>query len=121
MLFLFQTVGEINPAIEARLQKYEPFKLKFGAQAIIVGDDPDSITKSFVRLNKHMFDMENPLKALDIVFKVMHAADAEYPAESKREWLFLERAVYGIKLDQKGLDSATANLVKEFNKFKNNL
>lgn len=123
LLLIVKTVGDIKNAIANRLQKYELFKLRMSPQAILVGEDEDSIEKSFVRIDNVLYEVENPLKALDITFKSMHVLDTEYHAECKREWLFLERAVYNINVEKgltKGLNGALANLVRDFQKFKDN-
>jgi len=117
---LLQNISEIKNELANRLQKYEPFKLTLSPQAVLVGDDEDSIEKSFVRINDVLYEVENPLKALDITFKSMHVLDTKYHAECKREWLFLERAIYQINVDKKGLIAASANLVRDFEKFKGN-
>lgn len=84
-------------------------------RAILVGQDEDSIEKSFVRVNGILYEVENPLKALDLTFKIIHALDADYPKESEREWQFFERAVYKINIG-KGI----TKLVKDFSAFRPN-
>ena len=100
--------------------KYEPFSLPSGPQAIAVGPDPDRIHQSYVRVNKILYEVENPLKAVDIAFKAMHALDSKYHVEAGREWLFLERAVYKVNQD-KAADSAKIRpFLEEYRKFKEN-
>ncbi|KAJ1525814.1 hypothetical protein ONE63_009017 [Megalurothrips usitatus] len=116
ILLCVPTVGDIVPALETRLQKYSLFGLQLGPQAIIVGTE-DAHSKSFVRINGVLYQVENATKAVDIAFKSFHALDAKYPEESKREWLFLERAIYGINVTKKGLDPSTSKLIKDFDNF----
>ena len=110
-------MGDIVPTLTAKLKdKYEPFNLQLTPRAIIVGQDKDSIVKSYVRVNAVLFEVESPLRALDITFKIIHALDAQYPKESEREWLFLEKAVYKINLKK----STTTKLVNDYGAFKHN-
>ncbi|KAK3928329.1 Ubiquitin carboxyl-terminal hydrolase 1 [Frankliniella fusca] len=94
-------IGDISISLANRAKdKYEPYNLSLGPQAIVVGPDLDNVSKSFVRINSTMYEVENPLKALDVTFKAMHALDCKYHKESLREWLFLEKAVYKINADK---------------------
>lgn len=64
-----------------------------------------------------MYEVENPLKALDITFKAMHALDCKYHKESIREWLFLEKDVYHLNTDAPaGKVTAAVKSYTDFNK-----
>ncbi|XP_034253506.1 uncharacterized protein LOC117652585 [Thrips palmi] len=98
--------------------KYEPFNLSLGPQAIVVGDTVDSITKSYVRVNSILYEVDNPLKAVDIAFKIMHTLDCQYPKESEREWFFLERSVYAINANKKNpLTVKISSISNDFSRF----
>ena len=113
----FQCIGDINISLASRSKdKYEPYNLALGAQAIVVGPDLDTISNSFVRINSTMYEVENPLKALDITFKAMHALDCKYHKESIREWLFLEKAVYQLNTDRR--EGKVTAAVKSYTDFK---
>lgn len=108
--------------------KYEPYSLKLGPTAIAVGPTVDSIERSYVRVNETLWEVDNPMKAVDICFKVLHALDAVYPKESEREYFFLERAVYSINVDKKmsvmvgnksvDISSRVKPAIEDFNSFK---
>ncbi|KAE8741292.1 hypothetical protein FOCC_FOCC013180 [Frankliniella occidentalis] len=100
-------------------EKYEPFNLSLGPQAIVVGETVDSITKCYVRVNSILYEVDNPVKALDITFKIMHALDCQNPKESEREWFFLERSIYCINLDKRNpLIVKTSSACSEYARFK---
>ncbi|KAJ1519077.1 hypothetical protein ONE63_011319 [Megalurothrips usitatus] len=109
-------IGDINISLASRAKdKYEPYGLSLGAQAIVVDPDLDTISNSFVRINSTMYEVENPLKALDITFKAIHALDCKYHKESVREWLILEKAVYHLNDAPAGQVTAA---VKSYTNFK---
>lgn len=102
-----------------RREKYIKYGLNQGVQAIIVGDDLDHIKHSYVAINDILYEVETPLKAIDIAFKAIHALDSKYPTECIREWLFLQRAVYEIKTsyDKNTNDTKVLALIEEYLKF----
>lgn len=120
MSYSFQTLGDINATLGNRLaDKYEPFGLTLSPQAVVVGDTVDSISKSYVRVNTMLYEVENALKAFDITFKIMHVLDCKYPKESEREWYFLEKCVYRINLQKKNpLNSSISSVCSDFENFK---
>jgi len=78
VLCFFQVVGDIESGLDLRYRtKYEPFNLPLGAQAVAVGPDPDRIQHSYVRVDKNLYQVENPLKAVAIAFKAMDAMDSK--------------------------------------------
>lgn len=91
--------------------------MSLGPQAIVVGADVDAIDNCYVRVNDILYMVENPKKALDITFKIFHSLDGKYHAEAEREWLFLERAVYGINVGKSG-DGRVRSVVADYEKFK---
>ncbi|KAL0114848.1 hypothetical protein PUN28_006123 [Cardiocondyla obscurior] len=113
-------VNDIKPVLESRKEKYVKYGLNQGVQSIIVGDDLDNIKHSFVAINDVLYEVETPLKAIDIAFKVTQALDTKYPAECSREWLFLQLAVYEIKTsyDKDISDAKVLAVVEGFSKFK---
>ncbi|KAE8746716.1 hypothetical protein FOCC_FOCC006579 [Frankliniella occidentalis] len=119
LLLHVKCIGDINISLASRARdKYEPYNLSLGPQAVVVGPTLDDISHSFVRINSTMYEVENPLKALDITFKTMHALDCKYHKESEREWLFLERAVYHLNSDKP--DGKLSAILKSYSDFKKN-
>lgn len=67
-----------------------------------------------------MYNVDSPLKAFDIFFKVFHALHCCYPKQIEREMYFQQRAVYNIQCDsdKQMRDSKTVGLINEYNKYK---
>jgi len=118
--FPAQTHGDIQTVLRKRKDQYQKFGLTLGVQAFVVGQSKDSITDSYVSINDVLYAVENPLKAVDIAFKAMIVFDSPYHVEARREWLFLQRAIYDIetRLDKKTLDAKTSVLIAAYKKFR---
>lgn len=82
-----------------------------------MGANVDEVKDSYVRVEGSLYHVENPLKAVDIAFKAMHALDSKYHAEANREWLFLERAVYKINLNQEKQVPHLRSVIDDYNNF----
>lgn len=89
-------------------------------QAVIVGANLDSIKHSYVIINDVCYSVETPFKAIDVAFKSLYALDTKYPNECAKEWLFLQRSVYGIctKSDKDICDVTVLGLIEEYLKVK---
>lgn len=64
---------------------------------ILVGQNIFTIEKSFVTVNDIIWEMESPLKAIDLCFKSYHVLNAKYPAESEMVWTFIQQTFYNIR------------------------
>lgn len=73
------------------------FKLTFQPTPIIVGEDLDNITASYVRVNDTLYMVESPLKAIEVTFKAIHALNALYPPEAEQVWLVIQQALFNLK------------------------
>ena len=108
------------PAVNEKRQKCKDLCISHLPQVLIVSRDEDTIDKAYVILNQVFYNVENPLKARDVAFKITHMLDTPYPKESFREILFLQGAVYAIttKEDKKLFNTETITLIKEYEEFK---
>jgi len=61
-----------------------------------------------------LYEVGNPLKAVDVTFKIFFATQAKYPPEAKQIWDFLQVAVYGIRTKHDAFSSAVISLSKEY-------
>ncbi|RVE41345.1 hypothetical protein evm_014007 [Chilo suppressalis] len=94
--------------------------LPLGPQLFAVSPDEDNITECFLIINDTMYNIDSPLKAFDIFFKLFHALNCCYPKQTERELYFLQRAVYKIQCrsDKQIRDSKTEGLINEYNRYK---
>ena len=83
--------------IEARQKKLESFKLSFQPTPIIVGESLDNIHTCFVRVDSCLYNVESPLKALEVTFKAIHALNALYACEAEQPWLIIQRSLFNMK------------------------
>jgi len=111
-----QTVGDIQPKLEARRLKLQEFGHKVQPLAIVVGDTLLNISGAFVSIDEYLYEVGTPLKAVDATFKAFHALHASYPPEAEPTWLFLQQQVYKIftKFDKKFI--AVSTLLAQFQK-----
>lgn len=86
----------MEPALKQRKEKYEKLKITLQPLPIIIGRDLDNIEASYVNVNNVLYNIDNPLKAVDICFKIYHVLNASYPVECEHVWLFLQKLVYAI-------------------------
>lgn len=72
----------------------------------------------YVMFDRCEYELESPLKAVDIAFKTYHALQAYYPPESDAMWLFLQKAVYKFTEKWDHFNATTEILLNEFKNFK---
>jgi len=65
----------------------------------IVGNDISSITSSYVYIDGETILLE-PTRTVEIAFKFYHALHCEYPTQSKRVWIVLQKALFGLNLSE---------------------
>lgn len=85
------------PSIESRKNKCNQLGLTFQPQVICVGTSILELGKSVVVVNDSIYSFNNGIEGVDAVFKIFQATGAEYPAEAKDLWLFVQRAFFNIK------------------------
>lgn len=61
---------------------------------MIVGPSFDEIKQCFVVIGTFRYEVETPLKAVDLVFKSCNALNIRYPLEVGQLFMFLQRAIY---------------------------
>lgn len=109
--------GDLKAKIEQRREKLNHFKLTLQPQAVIIGSSETDIRHSIVIVDKIHYEVETPLKAIDIVFKCIHSLHAEYPKESEQVHLFLQTGIYGISTQYDKKFSAVSTLIQEYKNF----
>lgn len=61
-----------------------------------MGSSDIDIKRSFVIVDTICYEVETPLKAIDIALKCIHSLHAEYPKKSEQVYLFLQKDIYDI-------------------------
>lgn len=81
------------------------------------GSSEINIKRSFVIVDNQYYEVETPLKAIDIAFKCVHSLHAEYPKECEQIHLFLQIGIYGIRRKYDKKFSVVSTLLKEYENF----
>ena len=82
-------VKRLTDKLRASKKTLQPFP-------IIVGEDFENITDSYVYIDNFYYRVDSPLRAIDVCFKSYHALHAFYPHQSAHPWLFLQKAIYQL-------------------------
>lgn len=90
-------LADIDTKIANRVKQLQDFKSTLQPFAVLVGLTLDNISQTFVYLTEtRRYEVDTPLKALDVLFKSFFALNAQYPIESGQVWLFLQRVIWKI-------------------------
>lgn len=73
--------------------------------AAIIGplDNPDGF---YICVDDTKYKIDSCIRMLELLFKLFHALDVEYPAECQHVWIFLEEMVFDIKGMKKNCTSS---------------
>lgn len=95
IIFCLQIIGDLEVQLRTREAKLVQYNCTFQPLVAIIGPGLDCIAQSFVVLgvNKY-YEVDTPLKAVDICFKIFHVLHIKYPPECAQLWQFLQRAAY---------------------------
>jgi len=107
----------LNAKIKERREKLNHFKLTLQPQAVIIGSSETDVKHSIIIVDKIHYEVETPLKAVDIAFKCIHSLHAEYPKESEQVHLFLQTGIYDVNTKYDKKFSAVSTLIKEYKNF----
>jgi hypothetical protein len=97
--------------LEERKTKLRNHNLTIQPLVVCVG--AETVTSCFVIIDDIKYQLETPIRAVDIAFKIFHTVNAAYPAESQHVWLLIQRLVYDIITPYDILSSATAALISD--------
>lgn len=121
---LFQSYADLEDILETRALNRAKYNLTNQPLPVMVRElrkdrQGKEIVKytCFVKFDKTEYEVETPLKLMDVTFKTYHALQAFYPAESDALWLFLQRAVYKFTEKWDHYNDTTERLVHEYNRF----
>lgn len=64
----------------------------------VIGDNLSSVTSSYVYID--IILLESPTRAVEVAFKFYHALHCEYPAQSERVWIVLQKTLFDLNLPE---------------------
>jgi len=105
--------GNLNAKIKKRKEKLNHFKLTLQPQAVIIGSSETDVKHNIVTVDKIHYEVETPLRAVDIAFKCIRSLHAEYHyKECEQVHLFLQTGIYGVNTKYNKKFSAVSTLIK---------
>lgn len=63
---------------------------------VIVGDTLAEIHSSYIVIDGRPIQVEGPLRALEIAFKCYFALNCDYPIQSQRPWIVLQKTLFNV-------------------------
>jgi len=118
-----QIIGDLEVQLRARETKLIQYGCTFQPLVAIIGPELTCIKQSFVVLGiKKYYEVDTPLKAVDICFKIFHVLHIQYPPECAQLWQFLQRAAYEMPRNRRYDPhySGVEVLLREFSQFSKN-
>ena len=108
-LHFLQAIGELEKASEERIMKLQKYGLTLQPQIKQIG----TLKKSsiYVYINGHKYRMVNLMGAVDFCFKTFYALDAQYPADCKIIWYFLQKYVFEVKNSDSETDDLFPSMI----------
>ncbi|XP_055919725.1 uncharacterized protein LOC129951543 [Eupeodes corollae] len=88
--------AEVDQSISLRREKLQELGLTLQPYILIVGTSLDKIKSYFVVINEIKYVFNSIIEAVDICFKIIFMINAEYPAESKSTWMFIQKAFFKL-------------------------
>jgi len=74
----------------------------------IVGNDISSITSSYVYIDGETILLESPTRAVEIAFKFYHVLHCEYPTQSERVWIVLQKNAIWLKFARRFIEPSSS-------------
>lgn len=84
---------------------------------LVCGSSVNNIDACYVILDMEtQFLVQSPVRALDLCFKIIHAAHLEYSPESYRLWRLIQKELYELttEFDEWKSDAQLPKLFKKF-------
>ncbi|XP_071574491.1 uncharacterized protein [Temnothorax nylanderi] len=116
-------IGDLEVQLRSRQEKLAQHCCDLQPLVAIVGPELPEIHQSFVVLGvRKYFEVDTPLKAIDVCFKVFHALHIQYPPECAQIWQFIQRAAYDMPRNRQYDPhySSVEILLKEFSSYRSN-
>jgi hypothetical protein len=115
--FFLQNVAQLNEVISIKNTKATSFGITVQPYIAFICSDPQNelvVTASYIIINKYIFKVETPLKAIDICFKSFFALNLIYPVQSNHIWEFIQKFFYDIYLKKDKRYQFVDNIISDF-------
>lgn len=116
-IFYLQSVRKLLPFVQQRQKKLTNWDITVQPYVLVCGSSVDDIDTCYVIVDMEKnFIAHSPVRALDLCFKIIHAAHLEYSPESYQLWRLIQKELYGLTTAFDDWKS-DAQLPKLFQKF----
>ncbi|KAL1490300.1 hypothetical protein ABEB36_013016 [Hypothenemus hampei] len=106
--------NKLNTIIQDRKDKLEKFGLTIQPFAVILpSNDSSSKFTYLIIVDGVQYRVDTGIRCLELLFKLLHGIDIDYPSESEHIWLFIEQTVF--KITPKKMSPVTSNLIADIN------
>lgn len=122
-MFMLQNAIELQEVYKQKERKAPSFGLTVQPYVTLLCSDLTNqfiVSASYVVINKYVFKVETPLKAVDICFKSFFALNLNYPKESDQIWEFIQKKIYDISTKVDKQYQSVNNIINYLKPIENN-
>lgn len=98
-------MDNLEKKLNNRKQKLDIFGFTVQPNCIIYGEP--SNPEYLITVNDIHYEVKTGIRALELLFKLFHSVDIDYPAESEHVWLFIEKVVFKMKPKKVSLSASS--------------
>ncbi|VEN53849.1 unnamed protein product [Callosobruchus maculatus] len=108
-----QRFDMLNAILERRLAKLEAHKLHLQPFGAAVGANLEDIDNYYIVISKDIvYKCDTSIWCLELLFKLFHALNLEYPPECKNLWVSIQELVFDMPAGS-GKNSSTAVVISD--------
>lgn len=95
-MFKLQSCDQLQARLESRKTKLAEYGVSVQPIACVVGplEQPDGY---YIAVSDVIYKVNSSIRALELLFKLFHGLDVDYPTESEAIWLFIAELVFEMK------------------------
>ncbi|XP_011494538.1 PREDICTED: uncharacterized protein LOC105359609 [Ceratosolen solmsi marchali] len=91
-----KTSESIAQKVEFRSDRYKNWNVAVQPCIVLQGPQPHDIKSAYVSLHQQLWELDSPIRALDLAFKLYQVFNLHYPADCEQLWLVVQKIVYNI-------------------------
>lgn len=118
MIHLVHANNDINPAIERIKHVHLSMAITLQPFIMLVGSSFIDFNDIYIVVDETKYKLTSVLKALDICFKIFQVFNLEYPKQSAKVWIFIQKYLYNVHTKYDGQDLSVETLVQSLNQVK---
>lgn len=69
--------------------------------SVCVVGAPEKPDGFYILVDDVLYKVDSTVRCLELIFKVFHSLDIEYPAECESVWLFVQELIFDMKSSKK--------------------